>query len=1050
MNYKTDKNILLIGPPGVGKTYQAQKKVLQIMKLYLNDICKEHNERTNKADQKSWIDRLTGLIDGYFTKSVFDTVCGMYKAGYVQIISVNEGLTYNDFIEGISIGVDSENNITYNNVEKVFLKIVNLAQVANRCPVFFILDDVHKANISSILGEVLSALENRNCSISLPSGKTLCIPDNLYVIATMNILAESKTEYGFFRRFHTIRLISDENMIDFSNETYESIVKNELISSLNDAQKLQKYAIEQYRNINNHILKSSNISYEFADNISDYKIGHGYFIIPDNLKTGKYSTDVKILDYKIWYQIVPLLKKYVDDGILLDSSEIRNEIEMLDKKYSMQEIYIVDKPNMIQYRELDDIFHMEYVHENVGNDYRYGVNRKSIYKIIETIINNPYIDFQTIYTKLFYSNTVIEIKYEIHKGDGKKYHLKNGAYIGNDYLLCKGQESIKEDGGFSGKDGTYIYALKGPYVICCGNKYLIYTRTSGGIDVNNLITRLEKWKDRTFEHGNRGKNIFYILYKITYEYYRCYISRMKEIDKNNEQFIIGIEENYQHALFNLQTDLVAKVDDELAINNFLKYLWLFSDRFKPGDNVTDEAGKQYILKGVYKIMGRDYKKIMDMTGIHQMILQGPPGTSKTYGAKDFLRLQAGYNSQEDLKKCQLKTVKDEYEWPHANNECAILWDFIQFHPSYGYEDFVRGISVSTSEDCNVEGYVYDLNDGEINEANKVKGFRYKKHGNIMYTTINRTLGKMIKAAVQEEAEAEQKKVKPRNFYLIIDEINRANLSLVFGELIYALEYRGDEVATPYGVKNSGMSDEYKIKIPNNLYIVGTMNTADKSVGTIDYALRRRFLFFEQLPNRQTILDSTSNDKNAIEVYLFDKIEKIFKNPEYLSEDFNKEDIQIGHTYFLRKNLEGKREKDTGTESETGSELEETRKIYLQNEQIKSKFIYQVIPIMSEYFKDGILEQKNKKEEDLVIKYIMDMAGNKPCSDEQSISIQNVIVAGFVYDEDANGAAKTQDVKNIEAEAILNEWKGTKGTANYELYYCLIYKEFIKNIEATVI
>lgn len=106
-----------------------------------------------------------------------------------------------------------------------------------------------------------------------------------------------------------------------------------------------------------------------------------------------------------------------------------------------------------------------------------------------------------------------------------------------------------------------------------------------------------------------------------------------------------------------------------------------------------------------------------------------------------------------------------------------------------------------------------------------------EHGsNVSYETVNKILGKIAEVASRKEYE----KTK---FYLVIDEINRANLATVFGELIYGLEYRGRSVATPYTVKNSN-----KVELPDNLYIIGTMNTADKSIGGIDYAIRRRFCF----------------------------------------------------------------------------------------------------------------------------------------------------------------------------------------------------------------
>jgi 5-methylcytosine-specific restriction protein B len=129
------------------------------------------------------------------------------------------------------------------------------------------------------------------------------------------------------------------------------------------------------------------------------------------------------------------------------------------------------------------------------------------------------------------------------------------------------------------------------------------------------------------------------------------------------------------------------------------------------------------------------------------------------------------------------------------------YKLIQFHPAYTYEDFVRGIVATTGS-----------------------------NGNINYDVKNKVLAEM----------AENAKNNPDNsFVLIIDEINRANLSSVLGELIYALEYRGEVVESMYEYEESR-----EIVLPENLYIIGTMNTADRSVGHIDYAIRRRFAFVD--------------------------------------------------------------------------------------------------------------------------------------------------------------------------------------------------------------
>lgn len=142
-----------------------------------------------------------------------------------------------------------------------------------------------------------------------------------------------------------------------------------------------------------------------------------------------------------------------------------------------------------------------------------------------------------------------------------------------------------------------------------------------------------------------------------------------------------------------------------------------------------------------------------------------------------------------------------------------------------------------------------------------------------------------------------------------------------------MEYRDTDVATPYQIKKG----DNTLKLPKNLFILGTMNTADKSIGTIDYAIRRRFLFFPTLPDIRIVCDSVgkANISSANEVKLFYLIDNIF---EYFlnSDDYSKEDVQIGHTYFIRKD-------NLNTE-----------------EKIKYRILYQVIPILKEYCKDGIL------------------------------------------------------------------------------------------------
>ena len=175
-----------------------------------------------------------------------------------------------------------------------------------------------------------------------------------------------------------------------------------------------------------------------------------------------------------------------------------------------------------------------------------------------------------------------------------------------------------------------------------------------------------------------------------------------------------------------------------------------------------------------------------------------------------------------------------------------------------------------------------------------------------------------------------------NFVFMIDEINRAPLSSVLGELIYGLEYRGRPVSTPYKIDHADF-----FMVPDNVYIIGTMNTADRSIGTIDYAVRRRFAFLPVYPNKGCIKDSWGSDKagKKAEEY-YEKVQKLFQptaNGGFCKDGVNGEDIAIGHTYFL------------GPKSGFGTEKE-------MFDYLEFRMNYQVKPILEEYVKDGLLDE----------------------------------------------------------------------------------------------
>jgi len=225
---------------------------------------------------------------------------------------------------------------------------------------------------------------------------------------------------------------------------------------------------------------------------------------------------------------------------------------------------------------------------------------------------------------------------------------------------------------------------------------------------------------------------------------------------------------------------------------------------------------------------------------------------------------------------------------------------VQFHPAYAYDDFVRGIQPKTVT------------------------------GGISYEVVRRVLDLLVDHHRDDATTV-----------LIVDEINRANLAQVLGELIYALEYRGSQVRTPYEIETVRDGRTFKdgtLKIPRKgFYIIGTMNTADRSIGRIDYAVRRRFAFLQLEPKRKVILGQqnvpTADKDWAAD--LFESVGTLFDAPSgegrFLAPEFHPDDVRVGHTYFLGRRPD-----------------------------VKIKFAYQVYPLLREYYKDGVLLAQNGK------------------------------------------------------------------------------------------
>ncbi|MEX3648589.1 McrB family protein [Mycolicibacterium porcinum] len=338
----------------------------------------------------------------------------------------------------------------------------------------------------------------------------------------------------------------------------------------------------------------------------------------------------------------------------------------------------------------------------------------------------------------------------------------------------------------------------------------------------------------------------------------------------------------------------------------------------------------------------------------QVVLQGPPGAGKTYVARKYVEWASAHRTDESRLQSIIDSLPvnertiDGIAAEISRRGLTAVWDIVQFHPGYDYTDFVRALVA-------------------------------EPHANGVTFTPTHKLFSLL-AGIGRAIQAQG---TPVDLVLILDEINRGDIPNIFGELLYALEYRNEAVSTPYTIDGDA-----SITVPDNLFLIGTMNTADRSIAVIDYALRRRFVFLDIAATDQPIqgYPFDSEITRAAALHLAELTRQTLASAP--------SGLKVGPSYFLAE--------PEGADSSL--------------QVLASRYIYEVLPLLTEYEMEGEIDSSAL----LSLRTQLGVSGD--VAQKEQAELLAGYLQGAVHDNDSVEQADTSAI----ADGYLDDSEDTGG------------------------